>query len=441
MIMTKSVLKIIIKLIIIIAFFLTFFSSCVEDRVDVNKLVFNHHNSVKYTVQAQITNSVSKHYVHIGRFAKVGASIKDNGVKGAHVVINDGKRDFAFREVVKDDHPYDENFRSGFYESVDYFRGEPNKIYRLDITIGDKIYSATEIMPEPEDITNAELSLLGNSNESWFFGQEKTAIFFDGERNRDRIVFVLSDGLLSFERLRPESSFSSSSIIDPIGEKIKYPSSFRDKGPTRIMYRYTLSEGYKDYMWGYLSQTTWNYEDLVSTEPGNLKSNFDSPEIIGYFSAISHRSYHRLTSKPYPIDLYKTEKVFTTHYKDKGNFKITFYPWGTCELEGLGLSMRGAYEIRDFSFYKERWQNNWNYVVKEETSKEKYSGKTILMHFAADYREKAPELYEFYYSNLGIMSNAGYELSPKMDISEVIGFINVNPNTIESHRSQLWTIQ
>lgn len=103
--------------------------------------------------------------------------------------------------------------------------------------------------------------------------------------------------------------------------------------------------------------------------------------------------------------------------------------------------MRGAYEIRDFSFYKERSQNNWNYVVKEEISKEKYDGKTILMHFAADYREKAPKLYEFYYSNLGIMSNAGYELFPKMDISEVITFININTTTIESHRSQLWTIQ
>lgn len=74
------------------------------------------------------------------------------------------------------------------------------------------------------------------------------------------------------------------------------------------------------------------YEGLVSCEPGNRKSNFNSPEVIGYFSAISYRSYHNLTSKPYPIDLYKTEKVFTTHYKDKGNFKITIYPWGTCEL-------------------------------------------------------------------------------------------------------------
>lgn len=409
--------------------------------MDVNKLVFNHHNSVKYTVQAQITNRVSKHFVYIGRFAQVGASTKDIGVTGAQVVINDGKRDFVFREVVKGDHTDDDDFRSGFYESVDYFRGEPNKIYRLDITIGDKTYSATEIMPEPEEITNAELSLLGNSNESWFFGQEKTAIFFDGERNRERIVYVLSDGLLSFERLRPESSFSSSSIIDPIGEKIKYPSSFKDKDPTRIMCRYTLSEGYKDYMWGYLSQTTWNYEDLVSTEPGNLKSNFNSPEVIGYFSAISSRSYHRLTSEPYPIDLYKTEKVFTTHFKDKGDFRITFYPWGTCQLEGLGLSMRGAYEIRDFSFSMERWQNNWSFGVEQAASKEKYSGKTILMHFPLIYKEKSPALYEFYYSNLGVMSNVGLYLYPKMDISEVIGFININPNAIESYRSQLWTIQ
>lgn len=74
--MTKSVLKIIIKLIIIIVCFLTFFSSCIEDRVDVNKLVVNHHNSVKYTVQAQITNREYKHFGHIGRFAQEGSSTK-----------------------------------------------------------------------------------------------------------------------------------------------------------------------------------------------------------------------------------------------------------------------------------------------------------------------------------------------------------------------------
>lgn len=444
--MNKSVLRIILTLAFITICFLTFFSSCTEDHVQVEELIFNHNNSVKYTVQAQITNRVSKHFVFIGEFTKLSTTTKDIGVSGAYVVVSDGKNEYVYHEIAKEDLFFkDKEYKSGFYRSDDYFRGEPNKKYRLSITIGDKTYSATETMPLPEDITKTELELLDNPSESWFFGQQKTAIFFDGERDRDYFNSVVSHGLLSFSRLRPEASFSSSSIVDPIGEKIKYPSSFNDRhsndtDATDVMYRYTLSEGYKDYLWGYMSQTTWNNEDIVSTEPGNLRSNFDSPEVIGYFSAIANKAYKRHTSELYPINTYKTEKVFSTTYPDKGEIKMTFNPSGQCVLEGMGMSMKGAYEIRRMSFNKDYLIHNPISERGVSWGEDKYDDDAIIVDFSSSYNTKNNKLYDFYINDLGVRSFYGdvYPRMKKLRGNDIIGFVNLQDHTIQSFGNQIW---
>lgn len=421
----------------IILVFITSLSACTtEDSMQIDGMIKDKTVISKYIVQGQVTDRSSKHFVSIVTPVGIGESIENSGVTGADVVVSDGNRVFIYDEIPEGDVFYtNRKVKSGVYVSQDYFRGESGRTYTLNITIGEKVYSAFEKMPKPEELRASERQLLSTSRISRFFGQERTTIFLEDNDKKDDCRWYLEGDVALFKRLRPESFYAASYSLT------KEPYLFYIS-TNSVISRLTFSEGYKNFLWSFWSQTKCSIDTPYSTEPGNVESNFNSPEIGGYFAAISRRCYVTPSCEEYPISVYKTQKVFTTEYKDRGTFKITFEPTGQCILEGLGKQIRGAYDIRNLSFKRDLISlntSNINTFLRKNGSVDEYNDKSIVIYFSPSLKTKYPELYGFYKTQVA-MIGVSYMAVPKIEMNygDLASFIDLSEGHITSFNEQRW---
>lgn len=421
----------------IILVLITSLSACtVEESMQIDGMIKDKTVISRYIVQGQVTDRSSKHFVSIVTPVEIGESIENSGVTGADVVVSVGDREFIYNEIPEGDAFYtNRKVKSGVYVSQDYFRAEPGRTYSLNITIGEKVYSASEKMPKPEELRASERELLSTSRISRFFGQERTTMFLEDKNRRDDFHWYLEGEVTLFKRLRPESFYASSYSVSP------KPYLFY-KSSNSVISRLTFSEGYKNFLWSFWSQTKCSMDNPYSTEPGNVKSNFNSPEIGGYFASISRRCYVMPSCEEYPISVYKTQKIFTTEYKDRGMFKITFEPTGQCVLEGLGAKIKGAYDIRRLSFKRDLISlstSDINTILKKNGSVDEYNDKSIVIYFSPSLKTKYPELYGFYKTQVA-MIGVSYMAVPKIEMNygDLASFIDLSEGHITSFNEQRW---
>lgn len=421
----------------IILVLITSLSACItEDSMQIDGMIKDKTVISKYIVQGQVTDRSSKHFVSIVTPVEIGESVENSGVTGADVVVNDGDRVFIYDEIPEGDVFYtNRKVKSGVYVSQDYFRGVSGHTYTLNITIGEKVYSASEKMPESEELRVSERLLLSTSRISRFFGQERTTMFLEDNDNRDDSRWYLEGEVTLFKRLRPESFYASSYLLST------EPYLF-DKSSNTVISRLTFSEVYKKFLGSFWSQTKCSMDNPYSTEPGNVKSNFNSSEIGGYFAAISRRCYITPSCEEYPISVYKKQKIFKTQYKDKGIFKITFEPTGQCILEGLGKQIKGAYDIRNLSFKRGLISLNTsdiNTILRKNGSVEEYNDRSIVIYFSPSLKTKYSELYGFYMTQI-VMTGVSYMAVPKIEMSygDLASFIDLSEGHIISFNEQRW---
>ncbi len=396
---------------IIKAFFLLFtLISCEGEEVDINDLINDNSSSIKYIIEGMITNNSSKHHIILSKPGRFGNDSEIEGVSGAAVQVSDGSQIWNYSElppIDTEDNSVFSHINPTIYESDEYFSGVEGKTYTLKVVIDGTTYTAQEKMPVASVAYEDELSILKKTSSNSIFGQDKSSIWSNQEVDRERESIKLlspSSSLMRFfDRIEPEGI---------LGTDTGFGSGFFVNN-TSVIRKYSITDTFAEYRWAYLSESEWQ-GIAFSTEPGQLPTFFNTPEVSGSFSVISGKSYdfdgNSLTLRT--IRLFEEQSSYSATY-DEGEFIVSFSATGQCILQGLNQSMTGAYEILN---------NQW-----------------VTMYFPVAYNDMenpSVELYRFYKLKI----QGAIELVPDSNFYQGgrPGFEYINETSLKSADSIIW---
>ena len=402
------------KQIIKTLFIVLFFSSCEGNYEDITDLIKDNSNTPKYIIEGQITDHPFRHHIVITKPSSIKHMNTFEGVSNATVTVSDGTNTWSFTELPATSLKYKDlsynRLTSGVYENDEYFAGFQNRTYTLNVTINGTTYSAQETMPVANEATTAEIAILRNTTNIHIFGRDHSAIWNASRESKEGIEILL-DGTINFHnRIETEGVHGDTDgLVEP---GFIFPSLSTSK---QELAKYSVTNGFSNFIWGFFAETTWQ-GTIFSAESSKLHSNFNNPEVAGYFSVVSSSFYEGESDATMTLQNYKifeTQKSYRTNYDTQGEFTVNFSKTGQCIMQGFGQTMVGAYEILN---------NEW-----------------VTMFFPrSSYTVANNQLYRFYYEN--IIGAVGNTEIPPQYFGGYPGFRYVNDNTLQSLGDKIWEL-
>lgn len=384
--------------------------SCEGKYEDLDEFIIDKSNTTKYIIEGQITNLSSKHHILITKPSAISKSKSFEGVSNATVTLSDGINNWSFSELPSDDEKYESiqysRLSNGVYESYDYFKGFEGQTYTLSVTIEGQTYTAEETMPTAEPALETELDLLKNTQSIHIFGQDNNSIWSSDMGDHESISIVL-DGEVNFhDRIETEG-------VHGDGGGVSVPGSiFPEENEFGVLSKYSITNDYANFIWAFFAETDWQ-GSIFSAESSKITSNFNSPEIGGYFSVVAGSFYDAIgtTVTPKNLRVFNVSKSYQASY-DQGTFKVSFDPTGQCMLEGATESMIGAYDILN---------DSW-----------------LRIHFNDSYKETNFNLYNFY--QVSIKGALAVNPTPEeiLYIGGNEGFQYINDISLKSGDGVIW---
>ena len=390
---------------IFILLVLTFaFFACENRNENIDNFIKDKSSVTKYVIEGQVSTTSSRHHVVITKPKELIGDQHFQGVSGAIVTLSDGTSHWTFSELAPEHLAYKHlRFTSGIYESNDYFRGFAGKTYTLTVTIDGKTYTAAETMPVAEKATETELAALPTIKGEHAFGQSKAAIWSSSPKNSDKFEIFL-DTRLNFHTKKETEGVHADKIHNFFG---------RLTGGNAV--RYSITTEFADYVWAYFAETEWQ-GSVFSSESSKLPSNFNNPDVSGYFSCVSHTRYLIDGSfiRFQDTKTFTNKKSFEVNYTSEGAMKIEFYPEGNCVLRGLNQEMSGTYELIDDT--------------------------NLTVHFHRQYQKSASALYHLYRVNINGAIPGVDPATGNMSYLDLrkLGFQYINNVGIKSADDKIW---
>ncbi|MES2807493.1 MAG: DUF4249 family protein [Bacteroidota bacterium] len=169
----------------------------------------------------------------------------------------------------------------GVYSSTS-FLGRSNVAYTLNVTLAGKTYTAKSIMPEKVLIDSIALSVqrFGNST------SKNIIVFYQDPGNQaNQYKFVLSvNGVLVKDVFARNDQFTNGRFV----QQTLYQDDIKLESGDRVdIEMQCIDKGVYDYWYTYTQQRG----GFNSTTPTNPPNNFNTDQVLGYFSA--HTSQHK----------------------------------------------------------------------------------------------------------------------------------------------------
>lgn len=232
-------------------------------------------------IEGLVTNENRQHYVKVSRSAEFYSSGDFTGVTDAVITVEDDQGN-VYNYV---HNPSSAENGEGYYLSEDAFAGQIGSTYKLTVTIGPEVYTATDIIKPVTAIDSLEVSL----NEEEFEDPEDEGYFYEvlfyAKEPQDTEDYYL------FKFYRNDSLFLDTETDiyyandDLLGEDIDgIPTAgFYKQGDTARVEMYSITrQGYIYYNDLY---TLLNSDGgMFSPPPANPRSNL-SNNALGYFQA------------------------------------------------------------------------------------------------------------------------------------------------------------
>ena len=263
---------------ICILFPLFFCSTCIE-VVDLSTL--NGATSGRLVIEGLITNERKQHFVILSRTKVPISNTPPEKVSGATLVISDGINEFMLNES---------DGLEGVYLTDANVAGEIGKTYTLTVTIGETIYTASDIM-EPVTPFRSTEELFEQPNRIDPLIDESIPVYeLSFPKVRYGVSAPAKQLLFSYDSVAKglrQAVYYEFPRIDPQGFLLNFagtnPTLVVEPGSAVLQFKASMSVAHYNFIRAVYAETQFR-GGIFDNIPGNAPGNIDN-DALGFFGA------------------------------------------------------------------------------------------------------------------------------------------------------------